>query len=335
MMRNILNYRLFLLQSLVIVLTIMAVMNFDWYADFWEHATVIRSFSQNLWSKQNPIINDDTINSFQTPYHWILGLISYLTKGDTLLVLRLSGIFNTILLFFCLNKLTKSLFPNSKTKEIQFYVLFFILFSTSISWKWSGFLDFYSLLITSCYPSVLANALFFLTMSYWIKFESEMQLVYFWKTTICLSTILLLHPLTAISAYIFILSSSIINISYNYKKKSIKFLFPILFFLISFSLLLSCIYPYFDIISLVKNNNIVLHNSNLPIFGLAIKIMPPLIFLIFIIYSFRVYEKEYKKQFQVFFLCIFLLAIICFYGFVSSKYSYGRVISQICILDLL
>lgn len=51
----------------VLLLTTVAVFNFDWGADFWEHATILRSFSQNLWSTHNPIITHNDIHAFQTP----------------------------------------------------------------------------------------------------------------------------------------------------------------------------------------------------------------------------------------------------------------------------
>ena len=60
--------------------------------------------------------------------------------------------------------------------------------------------------------------------------------------------------------------------------------------------------------------------------------MPPVILLLLILCFSKDYRNKNKPLFQVFFLSIGLLSFIYFYGYITSKYSFGRVISQICVL---
>ena len=70
MVEKLLKYRLAWLQSMVFLLVIIPIFTYNWDGDFWEHATVIQSFSQDLWTIKNPVINSPLMHTFQTPYHW-------------------------------------------------------------------------------------------------------------------------------------------------------------------------------------------------------------------------------------------------------------------------
>ena len=329
MIEKLLKYRLALLQSMVFLLVIITIFTYNWDGDFWEHATVIQSFSQDLWTIKNPVINSPLMHTFQTPYHWFLGLITHISGLDSLLILRLMGVFNVAFLLFSFNLLIKSLFPLDELKAIQFYALICVLFSTGIAWSWSGFLDVYTLIITACYPSLFANALLFLTAHFWLKYQNKTVVSDFLFTSLFLAIILLIHPLTALSAYIFVISTAIIQV-FN-KNKTLFFSIKTTVLLIVLSVLIASIYPYFSINQLIGNKDLALHNLSINIYKLVHKTMPPILFLLVIIYFYKGHKNDNKSAFQILLLSIFCLFIVFIYGFISYKYSYGRVISQACI----
>ena len=350
MVEKLLTYRLELLQSMVLLLTLTTIFTLNWGGDFWEHATVVQSFSQDLWTTQNPVINSPTAHTFQTPYHWFLGLITYVSGIDSLLILRLMGVVNVAFLLATFSLFIKALFPLDAPKTMTFYALVFVLFSTGIAWCWSGFLDIYTLLLTACYPSVCANALTFLTAYFWLKYQDKSSAKGLLITAFFLASTLLIHPLTALSAYIFLISTSIINVFSN-RKKTPLFALKTLSFLIVLSVLIASIYPYFSIVQLMSNKDLTLHNLSINIYKLAPKTMPPILFLMAIIYFYKGHKNENKNNhknediiehessnkslnsttFQILYLNIFCLFILFIYGFVSHKYSYGRGIAQACI----
>ena len=239
------------------------------------------------------------------------------------------GVFNIAFLLFSFNLLIKSLFPLDELKAIQFYALICVLFSTGIAWCWSGFLDVYTLMITACYPSLFANALLLLTAHFWLKYHNKRVVSDLLFTSLFLAITLLIHPLTALSAYIFVISTAIIQI-FN-KNKTVIFSIKTTILLIVLSVLMALIYPYFSINQLIGNKDLALHNLSINIYKLAPKTMPSILFLLAIIYFYKGYKRDTKNAFQILLLSIICLFIVFIYGFISHKYSYGRVIAQACI----
>jgi hypothetical protein len=314
---------------MVLLLVITTIFTFNWGGDFWEHATVVQAFSQDLWTIKNPVINSPIMHTFQTPYHWFLGLITQLTGLNSFLVLRIMGAVNVAFLLLSFNLFIKALFPLDASKTIIFYALYFVLFTTGIEWRWSSFLDIYSLIISSCYPSVLANALLFLGAFFWLKYQDKKALKDFFISALILALALSIHPLTAVSAYSFIISASFVQ--FMNKKTTALFQIKATFSLIVLSVLIALIFPYFQLIYLISKVDLSVHILNLYLYKLALKTMPPILFLMAIIYFYKGHKKDNKIAFQIVYLSIFIFLLLYFYGFFLQKYSYGRVISQVCI----
>src|SRR5262249_27614608 len=68
-----------------------------WWADFWEHAAVLRELSIHPFHPRHPVLDLGTPHAFFSPYLVALGIIAYYLNVNYFTIIYLAGFVNAAL----------------------------------------------------------------------------------------------------------------------------------------------------------------------------------------------------------------------------------------------
>lgn len=319
-LHNFSNYYFYIFFVLIFYKVLVQSTSGVLYGDFWEHSAVIQALIVNPFSPIHPLYALEAPHAFISPYHLFVAFFVKVTNLGLITSLNVFGVLNFCLLIFGFKFFIKG-FVTDKAQYTLFYALLFILFLWGNQpWGFSGFFYFELLTDVLPYPSTFATALSLIGLG--IGFELKRPTDLFNQLLlIFISTIVLLcHPLT------FIFLSSGLLCQAVFSKQKISFITNYLvIFAIAFGL--ACFWPYYSILALLTGAGDVYHASNQIMYSdVLIRIWPILVLTPLLWSAFK------HKAAMPIFLHLLVLLTVYFFGWFTSKYSYGRVITFIVIL---
>ena len=134
---------------------------YDLEADYWEHAAVIKEWSSNLWSPQEPFLSLDSPSVRYIPSYFVVAGIAAVFKLTPFQALGLSGLLNLGLLLLGIYLFTKAYF---KSEWAPLWGLAILLTSWGTVLPFSGFYQLRSLFFIISYPSVFVFATALITL---------------------------------------------------------------------------------------------------------------------------------------------------------------------------
>ncbi len=312
-----------LFATALIIFESISILNTDTGGDFWEHAAVVNELSKNPFHPSNPIISAGTPHAFFSPYALLAGLVSKLTKLDSIYTLHYCfSFFNLFFFLFCFYRFCRSLFIVNRQLIATVSLLFILFFWGKEPFPWSGFYHIMVLNYVLCYPSTFAMALSLLVLSMLArepfgKFHSPRILLMILLNTI----VLLTHPTTAIQLFAGIMALNYCFSNYSFKNCLIRSSLVILP-----ALLLSLCWPYFKILGLAFGNNEDFHNVSRLLYRAIISKNWPFLLVLPALLIVKI-DKI------VFFFSIYIVLLVLGYtgGYMTRNYGLSRLISGIMV----
>lgn len=308
-----------------------------WLGDFWEHSAVVRALSLDLINPTHPFFHSNASHAFFSPYSIWVATIARVLSINSVNALALSGLINLCLLFFGVYNYANSLSLNTDIKQSKtvksshahitaFYVILCMMFLWGTNpWGYSGFYYFDLIVFVLPYPSTFSAALSLIALSINTKRLLNNQNTLLINLFVISVIVLLSHPLT----FIF-LATGLIAQSLCLSERLIKnIIFHLIITCVFLSLvaLVAMLWPYYSIYEMSQSAGNVFHASNKPTyFEIINKAWPIIVSLPLICWSLN------KRSGQSALIMIAGLIIVYLYGFISTKYSYGRVIAYIALV---
>jgi hypothetical protein len=293
-----------------------------WYGDFWEHSAVVAAVRADTDSIAHPIFDLFSPHAFLSPYSFLVSALSTVADLAPTEALALQGIFNFFILSVGLGFWIATIDKSSATFS-TFYALLNIFFLWGAHpWGYSGFFHYRVIADILPYPSTFAFALALIALS--INICAGKQNSFVLKPAVFVSfwVVLLTHPLTSI-----FFAFGLIAQLWGMPKKQILREVALNAVLGLLAVGAATLWPYYSIIELVSGAGDVYHPENKSMYvDVLSRIWPTLVALPFAAWALK------DRRGQSVLLIILMLAGVYFYGGMTEKYSYGRVISIIMIL---
>ena len=134
---------------------------YDLKADYWEHAAVIKEWSSNIWSPQEPFLSLDAPSVRYIPSFFVVAGIAAVFKLTPFQALGLSGLLNLGLLLLGIYLFIKAYF---KSEWAPVWGLAILLTSWGAVLPFSGFYQLRSLFFSISYPSIFVFAIALITL---------------------------------------------------------------------------------------------------------------------------------------------------------------------------
>ncbi len=134
---------------------------YDLKADYWEHAAVIKEWSSNIWSPQNPYLSLDSPSIRFIPSYFVIAGIAGIFNLTAFQALGLGGLLNLSLLLAGIYLFTKAYF---KSEWAPVWGLVILLTSWGAVLPFSGFYQLRCLFFVVSYPSIFALAFALITL---------------------------------------------------------------------------------------------------------------------------------------------------------------------------
>ena len=134
---------------------------YDLKADYWEHAAVIKEWSSNIWSPQDPFLSLDNPSVRFIPNYFVVAGIAGIFDLTAFQALGLSGLLNLGLLLAGIYLFTKAYF---KSEWAPVWGLVILLTSWGTGDFRSGFYQLRCLFFVVSYPSIFVLALALITL---------------------------------------------------------------------------------------------------------------------------------------------------------------------------
>lgn len=139
---------------------------FQWFSDYWEHASALRVLSEHPLSPSNPHYATSDPDRQFVPLFVMLGWLVYVTGISLHTAISLGAFLTVVLLCVGVKRFALEYFRYSWAPTVTLAVL---LFSWGTPWVWTGFYEFRALFYNSFYPASLVFSLTFVTWAVTIK----------------------------------------------------------------------------------------------------------------------------------------------------------------------
>jgi hypothetical protein len=149
---------------------------YDLKADYWEHAAVIKEWSSNIWSPQDPFLSLDNPSMRFIPSYFVVAGIAGIFNLTAFQALGLGGLLNLGLLLAGIYLFTKAYF---KSEWAPVWGLVILLTSWGAVLPRSGFYQLRCLFFVVSYPSVFVFAIALITLWLAVKILRR-QFTSFW-----------------------------------------------------------------------------------------------------------------------------------------------------------
>jgi hypothetical protein len=293
------------------------------FGDFWEHSAVVHELLHNPFQPSHPLLAIDAPHAFISPYAYLVSGVASLLGLTSIDALVLFGILNFCLLIHALKLLINSIIGGtdlSLSNQTAFIALLLILFLWGIApWGYSGFFYFDNLTLVLPYPSTFTVILSFYAMAIGFRLKASGDFLALGTIFFICVFVLLSHPLTFISLALCLLAQSF---------AARKTLFPLIriSMLLVLAICIGLLWPYYSLTALLSGAGDVFHHSNSDMYNHVIaRTWPVLVMLPFIAGTLK------NKKCQAIFLATVVLVAIYAFGYVSKKYSFGRVVAIILL----
>lgn len=309
------NISYLILSSFLIIFELILITKGKWVGDFFEHSAVINELSKNLFHPNNPIISSETPHAFFSPYSFFVAGFSKITGFNSIDSLAYFSVFNLLFFLYSLYFFSKSIFKNKYNLIASLTLVFTMVFWGKSPFIWSGFYHIFGLHYVLSYPSTFAISLTLLILGLVSKNNTKYYLV----VIFCNAIVLITHPTTAVTLFIGISTLCFCSNDYSIRRGFVKSII-----LIVPSLLLSLLWPYFNIIDLFIGNKTTadFHISSSVMYTDVFKRFWP---ILLVIPSFIYSKKDSIVMFLT--LTIVVLLLVFAAGYLFNFYGVSRVIS--------
>jgi len=303
--------RYWILAAGLAVLMLAETLQRRWIGDFWEHAAVVRALAAHPLSPSHPLLAVDQPHAFFSPYALAVGLTARVTGCSPATALSVAGMFNLALLVFALRRFVQRRFS---APHADFYALLFtlvlwgyptVLFSGMLSLQWLG--------NVLGYPSTFATGLLLLVWS--LALEGVFSRGRVWLLTVCLGTLILTHPPTALGAGVGLLAFTVEGAGGRLKPALIR-----VALLGAIAMLLALAWPYYPLTGVLRDGHFF-HESNRAMYAEALgDALPALAGLPLLALRLR---NRWRDGLGLVFLALFAVYLA---GAFSGQWSWGRVL---------
>lgn len=293
-----------------------------WSGDFWEHSASIRELMERPSHPQHPILLLEMAHPFFSPYSYCAAIVARLLSISAVDILTLLGLTNFLLLAFGLKRFCSVISPIPSQITAFYSLIFTLLLWGSNPWPYSGFFHFEIIESVLPYPSTFCAALSLIGLSIFLQPLKINWIFNFLILIIIICFVLLSHPLT----FIFLASGLFFLSFYNLDSLFSKPFFA--FVLIILSCIFCLFWPYFSLQKLLFGGSDIYHLSNAVMYLKILNRIWPNFLLFPALYL--AFKSGLTKSILFWFIT---LCLIYAWGFITSNFSYGRIIS-FCILLL-
>jgi len=312
-----------ILSLLVFVFELFYILKSKWTNDFWEHSAAVNELSRNLFHPSNPIINENIPHAFYSPYTFLVAVFSKITHLNSIVSLQCFALFNLVFFLLAFYLFCKSIFK-VKHQAIATFGLLFVLFFWGLDPSmWSGFYHIMVLNYVLPYPSTFAISLSFLILS--MVAAGQKQMVKPAQTVLLIflnAIVFITHPMTAVFLY-----TAIVVMTFTFNNYSVKQCFVRSIIIVLPAILLTMLWPYYNIADLLHNSNPDFDIDSKTLYiGILQRFWPAL----FAIPGMVIFIKE--KTINFLSLTMILMVLICWAGWLSGIYGVSRILSDIMIL---
>lgn len=308
--------------GLLILFCFFFILKGRWSNDFWEHAAVVRELSANLFHPSNPIINENIPHAFFSPYSLLVALFSILSGANAVVSLEFFAFFNLVFFIYSFYLFCKNIFTE-KQQLIAFWGLLFILFFWGIyPIYWSGFYHIMVLGYVLPYPSTFVIALSFMTLAILAgAIKKKISILKIVILVLLCTIAFITHPMTAVFLFAGIISTALVFSNYSVKK----------FFLwsgiiIAPAILLSFLWPYFNVLDLLFARNPDFENDSKTIYT---ELFPRYWPVLFALPGIIIFRKERSYQFLI--ILLFSLILVISAGWILKSYGGARLFACVVI----
>ena len=319
--KNYWNYFYLLISIIMLTLSVHVAINMAWNGDFWEHAAVIRSFQQNVFSPSHPILDLQAPHHLFTPFHLTLALFGNVLELDAPTILSVWAPINLVVFLIGVFRFTECFCISSASAKIRFFLLLFILFGWSGNvWFFSGFLSVRAFAFIAPYPSTLTIGLMLLAVSNlydWFKSSKHKDIAIFFFSYLFVA---LVHHITFLSMSVICLCICVPHIF----KQKVKTFIAITIALIVLIAMLT--WPYYDLLQLLQDNDEFIKGNSAMYVSPYVAIYPALLFLPALFW----FQKLHISP--VIICSLIILALLYIIGLLGFQPMMGRVINIIAFL---
>jgi hypothetical protein len=308
------------LAACVLALVALHAWHGHWIGDFWEHSAVVRELATHPTRPRHPLLVVDAPHAFATPYALLVAMFCRLTGVSSVDGLAAAAVTNFSMLIVALLIFVGRMAPE-RSGRVCFFTLLFMLFLWGPQpWDFSGFYHINALIHTLGYPSVFAFWVALLLLAVDATRVEQGGWGRLLVTVPLGSIVLLSHPIT----FLFV-ATGVMALAADsrrpYREAGVSAASLLL------SGLLALAWPYFPLWSLLAGGAAAYDANNAVMYSRALlRLFPALLGVPLLIAEARRTSRRSALAW------VGLLLGIYAFGYLSGKYSYGRVISFIIFL---
>ncbi len=313
-----------------------------WVEDFWEHSAAVGELIRHPFNPGHPQLNVSAAHTFLNPYTFVVAQFARLFQLDAISALSIFGVINFCLFCYGLHAFISSLQIHNRTSTLQsrhlgnntltFYALLLILFLWGGKpWPYSGFFNYEIFFWNLAYPSTFIGGLSLLGLAFNARYQFDRNYLYLAVLIALTTTVLLTHPLTAqflLIGFFAQLFAPQLAQGGQQVTRSIQFIALIKIAIIFVaSLAIATWWPFYPILELFQGASKVYDISNGDMyFHLLTRTWP--FMLLAPLYLWMLLKPALRPL-----LIIFVAtAIIYGLGYVTERYSFGRIVSYTIIV---
>jgi len=310
-----------LISIMMLALSVYVALNMAWNGDFWEHAAVIRSFQQNIFSPPHPILDLQAPHHLFTPFHLTLALFGNVLGLDAPTLLSVWAPINLIVFLIGVFRFTECFCTSSDSAKIRFFLLLLLLFGWGGNvWFFSGFLSVRAFAFIAPYPSTLTIGLMLLAISNlydWFMSSKHTDIAIFFFSYLFVA---LVHHITFLCMSVICFCICIPHIF----KQRVKTLTAISIAFIVLTAMLA--WPYYDLLQLLQDNDEFIKGNSAMFKSPYVAIYPALLFLPALFW----FQKLHISP--VIIGSLIILTLLYMLGLLGFQPMMGRVINIIAFL---
>jgi hypothetical protein len=313
-----------------------------WVEDFWEHSAAVNELIRHPFNPGHPQLAVSAAHTFLNPYTFIVAQFARLFQLDAISALSIFGVINFCLFCYGLHAFISSLQIHNRTSTLQsrhlgnntltFYALLLILFLWGGKpWPYSGFFNYQIFFWNLAYPSTFIGGLSLLGLAFNARHQFDRNYLYLAALIALTTTALLTHPLTAQ----FLLIGFFAQIfapqpaqGGQHVPRSVQFIaLGKLAIIFVASMAIATRWPFYPILELFQGASKVYDISNGDMyFHLLTRTWP---FMLLAPLFLWMLLKPALRPLLIIFVAT---AIIYGLGYVTERYSFGRIISYTIIV---
>jgi hypothetical protein len=313
-----------------------------WVEDFWEHSAAVSELIRHPFKPGHPQLAVSAAHTFLNPYTFVVAQFARLFHLDAISALSIFGVLNFCLFCYGLRAFISSLQIQTQTNDYEskdadnntltFYALLFILFLWGGKpWPYSGFFNYDIFFWNLTYPSTFIGGLSLLGLAFNARHQFDRNYAYLVALIALTSTALLTHPLTAqfllIGFFAQIFTSQAAQ-SARPVTRAVQFICLIKIAVVfATSIAIATLWPFYPILDLFQGAAKVYDISNGDMyFHLVTRAWP--FMLLAPLFLWMLFKPALRPLLIIFVATASIYAL----GYLTERYSFGRIISYTIII---